>query len=239
MEQYTDKAEEHNLLNDGEVNQLLGTGPSKIVILGNTILLALIISLGFLAWYIKIPETINGFTTLKPIEAGQLVTTNEDIVIANVFKKNGDLVKPGDTLYTGNNAQTILANTSGKVVYLKQIYTGEKIVAGTQMMAVTPLKTNLDVSAFVPLSAYCKVKLGQKVMISLSGQEFGGLEKITGEVQGLRIPKHGEKYGTVEIKIDQKLSEIISTQGQILYPVSGLVNILYKEASLFNLLFQS
>lgn len=237
MEKLKIEITDHDLLNNGEVNQLLGAGPSNLIVKGNILLLVLIVAMGFLAWYIKIPDTVMGAATLKPSQAVSVIKTVNDLTVQKILKLEGDIVKAGDTVFTANDGMVFRSDSAAKVLYLRKLSRGSTVKKGTQLVALLPVNQNIEVLTYVPVSDYSRIKLGQKAIISIVS-EFNGLEKVTGHIEGIAIPKEGDKFGIASIKLDQNDYKLICDKPQILYAVKAFTSIVYGESNLINRLFK-
>lgn len=221
---------EQELIQNGEINELLGSGPSGITTWGNILLISLIAVAAALTWYIKSPDVIYGEVKLKADGAVQVVTITGDGVIDKVFKTDGDQVKRGGIIFqTQNNVYT--AAVDGTVHLLRLIRSGQPVNKGTQILAIVPEYQHLLVSAAVPIAHFGRIKLGQKVVISFS-RTAGEPEKITGNVDGLTIPAANSAYGMISISLNKGQTTTYGKKLQLIYDLRGVVSVICGESSL-------
>lgn len=227
-----------------EMEEIVGIIPSWITRWGLTCLFIIAMMGLFVSFFIKYPETLQTTVIVQSENQPGKVTVKRDDAnqIFNFLVKNGDMVKPGDTLLvhvdknTGKEYSTVTPMT-GKI-YLSN-GTDEKNTLD-KIIWVVPKSTGSEIKIKFPVKGSGNVKTGQIVKFSLHGfpsHEYGFIEgKISSilpiEIDGMHqayVKLPGKKIVTSEQKeipvmpVMQGEGEILLSDKSIFYRIFGSV----------------
>jgi hypothetical protein len=223
-----------------EMQEIIGYIPNWVTRWGITVLSCLLLILIFVSKYISYPDVLIApaeiLSKQQPFKASWF--RSEQFMSYNLKTKENQVVKKGDTLLIEDNLKThqtqvIVSPISGKVFLTK----GYQENAKKQTIWVMPKINDFEVQLKVPIKKSGKVRVGQRVQISLDeypANEFGYLE---GKILDI-IPIKIENAYRVNVALDKKLisntgvsipdqpnyigsAEIISSEKSVLERIFG------------------
>lgn len=235
----------HHILEarSAEMEEIIGIIPHWITRWGLTGLLFIAILSIAVSSLISYPDTLHMEVLIQAVnQPGKVTVKRTDANQIFDFRiKDGEMVKPGDTLLTH------LDKNTGKVYFTTTPMAGKIFISnGTnesntldKIIWVVPKSDNTEIKIKYPNKGSGKVKIGQNVKIDLydyPSQEFGFLEGQISSI--LPIEVEGEHTATVKLKT----KKLITTEQKIIpiMPImKGEGDILLNEKSIFTRIFGS
>jgi hypothetical protein len=223
-----------------DIQEIIGIIPPWIIRWGITVALCLLFCVLLVSNFIRYPDVIMATSELVANEQPYKISwyRSEENVTYTTRVSDNQVVKKGDTLLIENNVRTkkqtaALTPFSGRVFLTK----GYKNNAEKQTIWVTQKITGYNVVLLLSINQSGKVRVGQKVQISLSEyprNEFGYLEGTISSVIPVKIEGSYRVYVSLPKKLVTNVGYSIPDQPSF----SGSAEILTSERSVFQRIFR-
>ena len=232
-------------IRSNEMEEVIGSIPSWIIRWGITLLFAVAVLGIVISSLIRYPDTLQGEVIMQAVNQPGKVTIRKTDENANlVFRfliKNGDEVKPGDTLLTRYDPKTgksiyTITPMEGKIYITKGI--DEKNTLD-QVIWVVPKSSKAEIKIKYGNKGAGNVKVGQAVKMELAdfpSAEYGYLEGHIASI--LPVQVEGEHQAYVELGT----KTIITSDNReipVLPIMVGEGEILLNDRSIFQRIFGS
>lgn len=161
-----------SLLRSKEIDEVIGRPPHWLIQWGISVFLTILVLVVILSYFIRYPETINLPFYLKSDIPLCPVGVDNDGRVIKMLAGNGASVKRGDSLLiwkstSDKTQQVLLSPATGKVNLIAPINNGERFRKNKFFLFITPLKSSYSAILQVNCKDIEKVKLGQRVDLSL------------------------------------------------------------------------
>jgi len=227
------------------MDELVGSVPSWIIRWGITVLFSVAVLGMLISSLIRYPDTLRAEVIMQAVNQPGKVTIRRTDENAHLeFKyviKNGDEVRPGDTLLTrydpklGKSYYTITP-MEGKIYITKGV--DEKNTLD-QIIWVVPKSSKAEIKIRYANKGAGNVKVGQAVRIELSdfpSNEYGFLEGRIASI--LPVQMDGKHQATIELA-GKKILTSENKEIPILPVMEGDGEILLNDRSIFQRIFGS
>ncbi len=226
-----------------EMEEIVGRIPPWIIRWGITVLFVVAIIGAFISSHIRFPDSIQGTVVVQARQQPGKVTVQRNHADQqyHFYVKDGQIVKPGDTLLVSyhknkGTSEAITTPMTGKI-YVVNGRNSENLLE--QTIWVIPNSQEVDVKIKYPNKGAGNVKKGQSVRIALDDYpdyEYGFLE---GQIESI-LPIQTEN--THEAKVTLFKRKLLTSQGKelpILPLMEGNGEILLNDRSIFQRIFNS
>lgn len=234
----------HNLdVRSNEMDEVVGNIPPWIIRWGVTTLFGIAILFIVISTIIKFPDTLKCKVIIQAKEQPGKITVSRTDASQHFkfFVKEGDHVKPGDTLLVETDDKTgkhspIITPMSGKIYISKGVDEQNTL---DQFIWVLPVSSNIDIKLKYGNSGAGNVTVGKIVKIELSDfpvNDYGYLEGEISSVMPMQID--GQHLAYVKLK-SKKMITSQNKEIQILPVMEGNAEIYLNNKSIFQRIFRS
>jgi len=226
-----------------EMEEIVGNIPSWVIRWGITVLLIVAVLGLTISSFIKYPDTLNARVVMEAVnQPGKItITRNDADQIFRYYVKDGNKVKPGDTLLTLTDKKTGLVHPTitpmSGIIYITNGSNEKNILQ--DIMWVVPQVSTAKIKINYGNKGAGNVKVGQAVKIELDDfpqSEYGFVQGYISSI--LPIQENGEHIAYIKLNG----SKIITSENKtipVLPIMQGSGEILLNNKSIFRRIFGS
>ena len=180
-------------LRSREMNEIIGRPPHWLIQWGITLFFIILVMVLALSYFISYPETVTVPFKLVADKPAVPVSVAENGELVKLMVINeGASVNKGDTLFywrKSNTAQTFpfISPQDGRIIFIVPLHNKLNITKGEFLFYIEDLKTTYYAMVYVKGSAVEKIKVGQRVSLTVAGYpgpEYGSLQGRVGYAGG-------------------------------------------------------
>ncbi len=163
----------------GDMDEILTKPPSGIVKYGSITMLFLLLILCIIGFFVQYDEGINCTAYIQSTNSVKIISPQFNTTIEQLFTNSDTLLQQGDKIMIAsknNNADTVFAPLTGKIIVQRKIRQGEEIEANTLLFVMIEGQNKFKIKITLSVNDAAKITLDQKVKINLPGytkEEFG------------------------------------------------------------------
>jgi len=232
-------------IRSNEMEEVVGNVPSWIIRWGITALFAVGVLGLLISTFIRYPDTLRANVLMQATDQpGKVTIRRTEANASHLFKykvKEGDQVKPGDTLLSRYNDSTrktdqIITPIAGRIYISKGI--DEKNTLDQQIWVV-PKSTKAEIKLKYPTKGAGRVKVGQIVKIELEdfpSSEYGFIEGRISAILPMQVDGFHQAY------VALKGNRVLTSENKeipILPVMEGDAEIILSDKSIFKRIFGS
>lgn len=167
-----------------DIDEVLAAPPSRLVKYGNTVLLAVLLILLTISFFLKYNDGINEPATICSMTDVMTNSTNEKTTIQKVFVQGGMIVRAGDTLISASNeskVKFIITPISGKIVAQRKIVIGDILQPSTPLFLIISNQEKYAIKINISPVNSQKMVIGQRATIIVDKypkEQFGVLNAV-------------------------------------------------------------
>jgi multidrug efflux pump subunit AcrA (membrane-fusion protein) len=187
-----------------DIHEIITKVPSWIVRWGIVIFFAILLMAVGVSIIIKYPDTVKGKLKIESSDISKPVVITASSTVRKVLAPQGAIVKAGQpTVYlvTQDSTKQVVLNATkdGRVAYMAIVQPGAILKAGQELFTIHPVHEQFFGVMEVPASVINKLKVGQTVLVNITGYSFNGNDKLNGRIS--YIADEPVKQGTFLLKV--------------------------------------
>lgn len=195
----------------GEIQDIITKVPSWVIRWGILVFFCVLLIVTAIAAIVRYPDTVKAHIRFQPIERDYDINAPAEAVVKQVFVSHDIPVKPGQLLTVinaGGKDINLNSPVAGKVGFSAILEPGMRTQLQQPLIVIHPLTQHFFGVMQIPVTTVGQLKVGQKVIVSLTDQPNQKDDQINGAINALTDEPDKNGMITAKITIDGSRHEL-------------------------------
>jgi hypothetical protein len=219
-----------------EIEEIITKVPSWIVRWGITLLFSTILIVVAISVLVPYPEMVKYPLKLQSFSSSVPVIADTSGRITKVFIEKGMVVKKGQPLVEIQKSYVLKAPRDGRIGFSAIVQPGSFAGQNQEMFKIHPLNEQFYGVIYVSTNAINKIRVGQEVLIKLSGSSSADNNTMRGKVDFVADEPINNRF---LVKVSFSDLRAATQKFEIKNWMEFDAQIITKKSNLFNRLFRS